>query len=52
MNMTCMTVQNAVCVCVCRHGLKMITPEETFTVLASSPTEKVHLLMIIDKMLT
>lgn len=26
---------------VCRHGLKVITPEETFTLLASSPMEKV-----------
>lgn len=33
--------------CVCRHGLKVITPEETFTLLASSPMEKVDLCISI-----
>lgn len=33
--------------CVCRHGLKVITPEETFTLLASSPMEKVNLCISI-----
>uniref|UniRef100_A0AAQ4Q1Y9 Alsin Rho guanine nucleotide exchange factor ALS2 n=1 Tax=Gasterosteus aculeatus aculeatus TaxID=481459 RepID=A0AAQ4Q1Y9_GASAC len=31
------------------HGLKMITPEETFTVLASSPTEKTKWLRSINQ---
>ncbi|KAM8904610.1 alsin isoform 2-T2 [Spinachia spinachia] len=31
------------------HGLKMITPEETFTVLASSPTEKTKWLRCINQ---
>ena len=26
--------------CVCRYGLKVITPEETFTLMASSSMEK------------
>lgn len=32
------------CVFVSSQGLKVITPEETFTLLASSPTEKVNFL--------
>lgn len=38
-----LSVKRRVCVLLCRYGLKVITPEETFTLLASSPMEKVDL---------
>ncbi len=32
-----------VCVFLCRYSLKVTSPEESFTLLASSPAEKVNL---------
>lgn len=36
-------IEKPVCVFVCRYGLKVITPEETFTLLALSPMDKVNI---------
>lgn len=39
----CSARDQCVCVFVCSYGLKVITPEETFTLLASSLMDKVNM---------